>query len=60
MASFEYNGEEYSADGIAAVVNAGVNEVQVRYSDGRPPVILRGTSAGHIIGKVSAAKSKRR
>jgi len=59
MATFEYDGVEYSADNIVSIINAGMNEVQVRYGDGKKSVTLRGTQASNVVAMVTKAKNVR-
>ena len=59
MATFEHDGVKYSADNIVAVVNVGLNEVEVRYAVGKEPVVLRGIQASAVLSKISIAKNAR-
>lgn len=54
---FHHKGSTYKADGVAAVVQRDEITVEVRYSDGSSPLLLRNTTSSQILMAIDEAKA---
>lgn len=57
MNLFNHKGKNYKADGVAAVVQKDEMTVEVRYSDGSPPVTLRNATSLQVLNEIDTAKA---
>lgn len=57
MAQFKHKDRYYSADGVTAVKQINERDVEVRYGDRKPALLLTDTTSSQVLASIEVAKA---